>query len=101
MKIYTKDPTKGHEVLVGEFDKASNTLTIIKDPKVHYMRVVQGYGIQADVYIKCIPRDLDIVIKTPDKTYRSNIKDWVEHGKTADYGHGPQRFLSLKYMQEK
>ncbi len=100
MKVYTKDPTKGHDVLVGEYDKATNTLTIPKHPGKHFMRIVQGYGIQVDVYDKVLLRRPNIVIKA-DKEYFSTINDWVKYGITADYGHGPQRFLPIKYMKTK
>lgn len=70
----------------------------------HFMRVVNGYGIQEEAFGKVIERGINhisLIVDTTDVSWNSTIKDWKEYGKVADYGHGKQRFLSMKYMHAK
>lgn len=98
MKLLTWDPRKNKEVLVGEIIGD----TLFRDvTSKHFMRVVDGYGIQESALTKLqIGNITKIVIKETDsgKQWESKVSDWTEHGKSADYGNGKQRFLSLKYM---
>lgn len=71
--------------------------------KKHYMRIVQGYGIQKEVFEKYLRgRKGSVVINetdTGDKLVAS-IKTWIEHSSAANYGDGKQIFLSEKYMEK-
>jgi hypothetical protein len=31
--------------------------------------------------------------------WEADVKVWLENGRVMDYGHGKQRFLSLKFMK--
>jgi len=99
MKIYAYYPQEGKEMVVGDVIDTD----FVKDVKSkNFMRVVQGYGIQEEGFAK-IPKEVKRIIlleKDTDKTYVSNFTDWILHGKVADYGHGKQRFLSIKYMEK-
>ena len=97
MKLYTFDPKKLKKVLVGEIVG----YTLYKDvtPK-HFMRIVDGWGIQEGAFGDAIEKGVrKVVIRTDTgKQWESDMLDWMEHGLSADYGNGKQRFLSLKYM---
>lgn len=98
MKLLTFDPKKNKQVLVGEL--IVDTLFREVDPK-HFMRVLQGYGIQEVAFEEIVRRGvIKIVLKElgTNKRWEARVKDWVEHGRVADYGHGKQRFLSVKFM---
>lgn len=98
MKLLTFDPRKRKQVLVGEI--IGDTLFRNVTTK-HFMRVLDGYGIQEDAMRQLVSRGVHkIVIKETDtgKQWESLESDWALHGKSADYGNGKQRFLSLKYM---
>lgn len=99
IKLITFDPRKNKRVLVGTLQ--GNTL-IRKVEAKHYMRVVDGYGIQEPAFQEILKKKVKYIIEEVQETkdkWKSNVKDWVEHGHVADYGHGKQRFLSLKYMK--
>lgn len=100
MKILAYDPKKGKHVLVGNLVKT--TLYRRVEAK-HYMRILDGYGIQEPAFQDVIKKGtkfiVEIVEETKDK-WKSSIGDWIKYGHVADYGHGKQRFLSLKYMQK-
>lgn len=101
MKLLTYDPKKAKQVLVGEL--IVDTLFRDVDPK-HFMRIVQGYGIQEIAFEEIVRKGVDkIVLKEmgTGKRWESRVKDWLEHGRVADYGHGKQRFLSVKFMSNK
>jgi hypothetical protein len=70
----------------------------------HFMRVVNGYGIQYDVIREMKNsgvKRIEILEDDTGKKWVASMIDWDTHSKTADYGHGKQVFLSLKYMQLK
>lgn len=98
MKILAYDPRKAKYVLVGRLVRG--TLTRQVESK-HYMRIVDGYGIQEHAFQEILNKKTKYIIQevkeTKDK-WKSSVKDWIKHGHVADYGHGKQRFLSLKYM---
>lgn len=99
--IYTVDPAKKKDVLVGVYDSESNTLILRKDKAKHFMRVVDGYGMQEDVYERARKKNCYVLIKEKGgATYQSHITGWAMNGKSADYGNGKQKFLSLKYMKQ-
>ena len=97
MKITTYDPKKKKVVLCGELD--GDTFTRRVEAK-HFMRVMQGYGIQEQAFQILLEEDCKrIIIKTATDEYIAPIKTWIEHGKIADYSAGKQRFVSLKFMK--
>ena len=100
MKIYAFDPHKGKDVLAGDIIENDFTRTV---EQKHFMRVVQGYGIQESCFEQLLGHKVSRVILIEKETghaYTSRITDWVLHGKVADYGHGKQRFLSLRFMEK-
>ena len=99
MKIYEFDPKKNKKVLLGEL--IGDTLFRGVDPK-HFMRVVQGYGIQEVAFQTFRGQGVEkIVLKenNSDKRWEADLADWEKIGRVMDYGHGRQRFLSLKHMK--
>lgn len=99
MKFLTYDPHKKKKVLCGEL--IGDTLFRWVKPE-HFMNVVQGYGIQEIAFRQLVKKDCKYIIlkeKDTNKRWKANIKAWKELGRVADYGHGKQRFLSLKYMR--
>lgn len=99
MKILSYDLKKKKYVLAGEF--IGNTFFKNVQP-FHFMRVVGGYGISEDSFQDILNKGCKwIIIKevVTKQNWKSDIRDWVEHCKIADYGSGKQRFLSLKFMK--
>lgn len=103
MKLMTYDPAKKKMVLVGYWNKDKKLLGRKVGPQ-HFMRVLQGYGIQNDVFQQIIKSGIKHIalkeIHTGD-ILLSNVKSWLNEGRVKDYGHGKQRFLSVKYMRRK
>lgn len=99
MEVLSFDPKKGKKILCGEL--VGDTFFRWVDPK-HFMRVVQGYGIQNDAFQTVLARGAKkIVLKetATEQRWESKTDDWLKFGNIADYGHGKQRFLSLRYMR--
>lgn len=99
MKLLCYDPTKKKNVLCGEI--IGDTFFRWVKPE-HFMRVLQGYGIQEIAFQELVGRKVKkIILKETDTSQRwgSEVSDWLKNGKIADFGNGPQRFLSLKYMR--
>jgi len=99
MKLLTYDPAKKKKVLCGEL--VGDTLFRWVKPE-HFMRVVQGYGIQEIAFQEIMKQGVKkIVLKEThtEQRWEADVETWKYRGKVADYGHGKQRFLSLKYMR--
>jgi len=98
MKLLAWDPTKKKKVLCGEL--IGNTLFRWVEPR-HFMEVVGGYGIQESAFHEAVKRGVKTIVLKETHTnqrWEAPIKNWLEHCHIADYGHGKQRFLGLKYM---
>ena len=98
-KLLVFDPTKQKLVLCGNVD--GDTFIREVNSKKHFMKIVKGYGIQEEAFAELEKRNIkNIKLKETDTNidWYSELSDWVEHGRVADFGHGPQRFLSTKYM---
>ena len=101
MKILTFDPKKNKQVLVGEL--MGNTLFRDVEPE-HFMKVLQGYGIQEVAFQEVLKREVKFIILKEthtDKRWKADTEVWKNKGRVADYGHGKQRFLSLSYMNDR
>lgn len=99
MKLLAFDPAKKKQVLCGEI--AGTSLFRWVKPE-HFMRVLQGYGIQEVAFQKICEEELKMIILKEEHTglnWEAPVEIWKLHGKVMDYGHGKQRFLSLKYMK--
>jgi hypothetical protein len=93
------DIKKKKYIKCGEVDKDS---FLRKVRSTHFMRVVGGYGIQEDALTQLAERKVTkiaIYVEDTHTMWYSTLKDWIDYGRSADYGHGKQRFLSLKYMK--
>ncbi len=100
MKFYTFDPKKQKQVKVGEI--IGDTLFKHVNNAKHFMRRVDGYGIQYSAFAEMQSKEIKyVIIKEDDtgKNWKSTVADWIAHGSTADFGWGKQQFLSLKYMK--
>ena len=100
-KLYSFDPKKNKTILVGEV--IGKTL-VRKVNSNHFFRVCNGYGIQENAFEKAVEmgiKHITLLVDSTDVSWSSTVKDWIEHGAVKDYGHGKQRFLSMKYMNGK
>jgi len=97
MIIETFDEGKNKMVTCGEI--VGNTY--FRDVKMeHFMLKFFGFGIQDCILQKLIDDKIaNIVLRTKNKSFKSTLSDWIQHGKKANFGHGKQVFLSTRYMQ--
>lgn len=97
MKILTYDPKKKKTVLCGELE--GDTFTRLVEAK-HFMKVMQGYGIQEDAFQEILEKGCTrIIIKNKTTEYFAPMSIWLEYGRVADYSSGKQRFVSLRFMK--
>lgn len=101
MKFYTFDTKKQRKVKIGDIQGTALFKTV--DPSKHFMRVVDGYGIQYNAFIQLEDKGVkSIIIKeTTGNQWEADLETWKNHSLTADYGSGKQVFLSMKYMKAK
>ena len=67
----------------------------------HFMRILEGYGIQKEVYDTYLRgKRGKVVIEENDtgKFLCADISTWQEHSSAQNYGDGKQIFLSERYM---
>lgn len=96
-EIYSYDPKKRKRIFAGTAFRGSFFKEVTSK---HFMYSLQAYGIQEDVIDSMIEKDIKyVVIKTPTKIYGSDVSSWVAL-ETKDFGHGRQKFLPIKEMQE-
>lgn len=99
MKLYTHDPKKNKKVLCGEI--VGNALFRWVKPQ-HFMRINQAYGIQEIAFQEIVLKGIEIIIlkeEGTNKNWEAPTSTWLQHGSVQDYGHGKQRFLSMKYQK--
>jgi len=100
-RVYCFDPKKRKYQLIGT--KLGDTL-VKRVNKNHFMRMVNGYGIQYDAFNDFLKKGIKKIViseKESGNKWESETEEWFINGKVADYGHGKQVFLSLKYMNLK
>lgn len=95
MRITTFDETKGKDVFVGMYDKKTKIFT---KPigKEHYMTKEKGYGIQEDTVAQLFNlgcEKIHLALETQTLEYRFTM---VDAKPAKDYGHGPQKFVTVK-----
>ncbi len=98
-KLLVYDPQKRKLVLCGYVN--DDTFIRHVNSKKHFMKIVDGYGIQETAFDELRKREIkNILIEEEDTktSWTSKVDDWKNNGKVADYGNGEQRFLSMKYM---
>ena len=99
-KLLAYDPAKKKTIKCGQY--IGNIL--FRDVEAqHFMKVVQGYGIQEVAFQSMAEVGITkIVIKEhhTDMRWEADLQTWLKHGRVADYGHGKQRFLSMKYLRQ-
>lgn len=94
MIIHSFDPSKGKQVVAGEFDYQTFTFSK-KVTNRHYMVIQHGYGISEDVIQQLIHLGCNtIVIKTKNKEYTFKFEELLD-SPIKDYGSGKQRFLKI------
>lgn len=101
-EIYLDDPIKGR-VNVGSLRKTKSGLFFKKNVvrSKHYMRIVQGYGMQKEIFDQYLRgKKGRIAIKEVDtgKFLIASINTWGKHSKSGNYGDGKQIFLAERYM---
>lgn len=99
MKLLAFDPAKNKRILCGEV--IGNALFRWVKPE-HFMRKFQAYGIQEVAFQEIILKGVENIILKEEgtgKNWKADTKTWNIHGKVMDFGHGKQRFLSMKYMR--
>lgn len=100
IKLNVYDPKKRKLVLCGL--TIGNAL-FREVSKKHFMRVVDGYGIQKEAFDVFREKGIERIIlkeKESGLKWESSVADWRIFGRLADYGHGKQWFLSMKYMKQ-
>ena len=102
MPLYAHDPAKQKKIKVGEV--IGTAVIIEKKQQKHFMRVVDGYGIQKGSNHasrrKQGSKSQNPQKQTWDSTGNQTLSDWRLFGRLADYGNGKQWFLSMKYMKQ-
>lgn len=101
MKLYTFDTRKQKKVLIGEIQGEALFKTV--NPAKHFMRIVDGYGIQYQAFQELKAKQIKkIIIKeTTGNQWEATLQTWIDNSKVADYGSGKQVFMSLKFMNSK
>lgn len=100
-KLYTYDSRKEKYVLCGQI--VGNTL-FRKVNSHHFMKIVQGYGIQETAFQELTEKGIQNIVLKHEETRRAiqaPISRWLEHSKVMDFGNGKQRFLSVKFMDQR
>lgn len=99
MKLTAYDPKKGKHILCGELVGDS----LFRDvEKKHFMRIVNGYGIQEIAFQEALKRGVTKFIYKElhtGKNWEATDTDLNKFGAVKDFGHGPQRFISMKYLK--
>jgi len=98
MKLLVKNTAKNKMVLVGEI-KGDKLIKRVEQSK-HFMRNENGYGIQADGLMNMVKRRVKTIriIEEDTRTiFEVPVSVWDKNGTIANYGHGSQVFLSIKY----
>jgi len=98
MKLLTYDPQKHKKVLCGEV--VGDMLFRWVKPE-HFMRVSQSYGIQEIAFQKIMMEGIKTIVLKEEATeqrWEASVETWHLNGRVADYGHGKQRFLGIKFM---
>lgn len=103
--IYFTAPHNNRKVKVGTLVQLADGIAFIK--KVtrsrHFMRVIQGYGIQKQVFDNHLRGKKGYIFIIEDDTgkkLRASIKNWTNNSSTQNYGDGKQIFLSEKFMEK-
>jgi hypothetical protein len=100
MNINVFDRGKGQMVYCGYTEGKR----FIKEAKTkNYMIVMDGYGIQEDVFPKLLElqvEDIKILETDTRKIYLASLAKWMLNGIVRDFGHGKQRFLEMSEMVE-
>lgn len=103
--IYISTPRKG--VVVGAMLESTNDGIKVLVKEVmrsrHYMNIVEGYGIQQEIYegyVKDKKGWVAIEEKDTKNVLMAPMSEWQKYGKTMQFTpeDGEQRFLSEKYM---
>ena len=99
-KILSFDPKKCKAILAGYyFHNGKYYLKLVANK--HFMIREQGYGIQEDVIeILKVKECQKVIIQTPATKLKSKFETWLKVGVVKDYGHGKQRFLPVKEMEQ-
>lgn len=104
LPIYITDP-KGFKKKIGSLfiTRKGRIFAKTVERKKHFMRVVNGYGIQKeafDKYLRGRKGGILIFEKDTGTKFFADIDTWTEKSHSANYGDGKQIFLSVKYMKK-
>lgn len=96
MIIHTYDPKKKKQIVAGELCGNYFMKTIGKD---HFMIKERGFGIQEDVLQTLQEVGCErIIVRTKKFIYGTTLEAWIKQP-VRDYGHGKQRFISVKQLE--
>ena len=96
MILKTFDKKKGKMVFAGEIRDGNYCRKVSNR---HYMVKEKGYGIQSTVFAELVKRNIkDVILSTPHTTLKAPLYIWMAKGRSRDYGHGEQVFLSVEFM---
>lgn len=67
----------------------------------HYMVKEHGYGIQSTIMAKLVQDGIRwVILHAKSIDMKASLATWMKRGKTKDYGHGEQIFLSTEFMEK-
>jgi hypothetical protein len=103
--IYISTPRKG-VVVGGSMETTNDGIKVLVKEVMrskHYMNIVEGYGIQQEIYngyVKNKKGWVAIEEKDTKNVLMAPMAEWQKYGKTMQFNpeDGEQRFLSEKYM---
>ena len=91
---------KFREKVIGDLTDGVFTKNVKRSK--HFMKIFNGWGIQASVFNGIESRCSHIVINDTETglTYQTNPKTYREYGILKDMGYGMQTFLDEKYFEK-
>ena len=94
--IYIHDPRKNKKVMAG-WVEGDTFFKIVKSN--HFYIKGKGYCIQEDCFAELVDKQVKhvFILTETGKEYYSKLEQW---SKRIDEGHGVQRLLAVKEMQE-
>lgn len=97
--VYANDPIKGR-VLAGQLVEKDGEIYFLKKVirKRHFFKLIDGYAIQRDLFLKLKVKGIYIKETDTDDLYYADYDIWKINGSNWTGSSGNQQTLSLKYM---
>lgn len=98
-RLYVTDSAKGRKVLVGTI--VGDRLIKRVEREKHFFRLENGYAMNSEAILELLNRGVKVIKIIESDTgdvYETTVNWWNKWGKQANYGHGLQIFLNMKYF---